>query len=42
MSKVAAKALATVAAAFSCMYWMYFTHGTSGIGWFIWALILIW
>jgi hypothetical protein len=37
-----ARAVATIASAFLCMHWMELTNGTSGIGWFIFSLMIIW
>ena len=36
------KAIATLALAAACIYWMYVTEGVSGIGWFILGLLIIW
>lgn len=36
------KGLATIGLAIICSYWAYLTKGTSGIGWFIIGLIIIW
>jgi hypothetical protein len=42
MSKHTAKAIATLGAAGICGYLEYITHGYSGIGWFLFALYVIW
>ena len=34
--------LATIGLAIICSMWAYLTQGTSGIGWFIFGLVLIW
>jgi hypothetical protein len=36
------RAIATIAAAAACSYWAYLNHGTSGIGWFLFSLVVIW
>lgn len=36
------KVIATMFLAIMCGYWMYLTQGKSGIGWFIFGLLVIW
>jgi hypothetical protein len=36
------KGFASLALACVCGYWMYLNKGTSGIGWFIIGLVIIW
>jgi len=40
--KYLAKGVATIPLAYACCEWMQYTSGSSGIGWFIFGLLILW